>query len=417
MINLILSLLATLVFAGSELPPGLDKVPHGTEAFKAVELTLRQNLRGKHFLNPGQHAYPGPKYTSAYLWDTAFISQVWSKVDPEIGKNILEYVLHYQKEDGRVAHSVFDLYFFALPVGKNSQPPVLAWSAWRLQEREPDLKFIARIYPKLIHYHEWFRANRRHSTGLYFWADAYESGIDNSPRFSDASESVLVDTKNLLSTDVTTYVVMTLEALEKMANALGLPLDAARFAAERQDLIFLTNKMLWDERDGLYYDWNLKNAEFIRVNTIASLLPLVAGIPNAAQAERLMGHIRNPEEYNTPTPLPSVARNDPTFEKDMWRGPVWVNTAYLTLLGMDRYGYHNETVSMSKNLVRGVYATWVNCGSFYEFYDTERDDLVELHRKRGNWWKEHTLGKKPVSHFVGWTGLVNNLVWEFGKEW
>jgi hypothetical protein len=42
---------------------------------------------------------------------------------------------------------------------------------------------------------------------------------------------------------------------------------------------------------------------------------------------------------------------------------------------------------------------------------------VELRRKKGNLWKRLTLGSKPVKNFVGWSGLANTLVMEYGAEW
>jgi putative isomerase len=177
------------------------------------------------------------------------------------------------------------------------------------------------------------------------------------------------------------------------------------------------NEKLWDERDQTYYDWDYRKNDFIRVDTISNLTPMAAGIATEAQAQALMVRIMDPLIYNTRVPFPSVARNDPTFIKDMWQGPVWINMAYLGVIGVDRYGHHAEAANFAKKLVAGVYGTWMNLHDFYEYYDPDRYDIVELTRKKGNWWKELTLGKKPVNHFAGWTALANTLILEYGKDW
>jgi hypothetical protein len=107
-----------------------------------------------------------------------------------------------------------------------------------------------------------------------------------------------------------------------------------------------------------------------------------------------------------------VAIDDPAFERDMWRGPVWINTAFAVIEGMRRYGFHVEAADFAYRLCDGVYRTYGRTGRFYEFYDPTSYAIRDLYRKRGNRWKAMTLGKKPVIDFVGWTGLVNTLAIE-----
>lgn len=392
---------------GPAAPPSVRVFPQGKEAFAAVQEVLRANLHGTATT---EHPYPSPQFRGSFLWDTAFISLVWSRVDIKVSQRIIENALSFQRPDGMIPQVVLDALALPIPLAKHTQPPLLGWAAWRLQLVHPDRAFIARIYPKLVRFHEWYRANRRHPGGLYFWAAPTESGMDNSPRFDQVT-----DMRQVLSPDAASYVSMALEALLGMAKVLGKPEEAAVWDAERQELWWVVNNALWDEHDGLYYDYDLNKGGLIRTNTISSLLPLAAGIPSRKRSERLLSHILDVREYGTPMPLPSVARNDPSFEKNMWRGPVWVNASYFIIRGMHHYGYRKKALEYAKRLVGGVYATWSKEGSFYEFYDPERNDLTELHRRPGGWGV--LLGDRPASGYVGWTGLVNNLAWEYGEGW
>jgi glycogen debranching enzyme len=141
-------------------------------------------------------------------------------------------------------------------------------------------------------------------------------------------------------------------------------------------------------------------------------MPLWAGVPDEARARRLADHVLDPAAFNTLTPLPSVALNDPNFELDMWRGPVWVNTAYAVIEGLRRYGFHAAAADLAFRLCDGVFRTFGHNRRFYEFYDPSAHTVANLRRKRGNRWKAMTLGKTPVIDFVGWTGLVNTIVLE-----
>lgn len=397
--------------------PGDVVIEEGwSDAFDAVFTDLCRNLKTPDFLFRGYRAHPGPNYKGAYLWDSAFIMQVWMYWDPQMAQRLVDWILKFQTKDGMLPHAIAEIIIKPKRIHK-SQPPLLAWASWRVYERSRDKKFLKRVYPGLKRYHEWLMTDRRHPDGLFFWATPYESGIDNSPRFANRTESWMDDTTQLASVDMSSYVATSMEALANMAAVLGITEDQKRFKSQYADLKRVMNEKLWDDKDGTYYDWDYRTMNFVKIHTISNLTPMVAGIPDDFKAARLMRDIMDPARYNTLIPFPTVSRHDPKFEKDMWRGPVWVNTAYLGILGADRYGYREEAAELSYKLVKGVYETWKNTGNFYEFYDPERYDIKELTRKKGNLWKRLTIGRKPVKRLIGWTGLANTLVFEYGEEW
>lgn len=219
------------------------------------------------------------------------------------------------------------------------------------------------------------------------------------------------DTRSLAAPDFSSYVVLQLDALGAMAQRLGKDAAGRRFAAQAKTLRAGINRLLWDETDGLYYDRDAAGQP-LRVATIASLLPLWAGIPDAEQARSLVARICSPAHFGTLMPLPSVDRADARFEKDMWRGPVWLNTAYAVVQGLLRYGYVREAGELALRLCAGVYRVFEQERQVYEFYDPDQPHTRELRRKRGNWWKTLTLGAGPQRDFVGWSGLVNPLLIE-----
>jgi glycogen debranching enzyme len=382
--------------------------------FDEVHNVLCKNLRSPNRFFRGYRAHPGPPYKAAYLWDTAFISQIWMHWDPTIAQELIKYLLRFQEKNGLIHHEVFELLLIPLPVN-HTQPPLIAWASWRIYERTQSRVFLDQVYFGLKKYHEWLMKNRRHVDGLFFWNDPYESGIDNSPRFSNISESVTQDTTKQAATDLSSYMALSMESLSKMAMILGRENEAQEFDRQYAALKAQMNEKLWHKEDGIYYDWDYTKNTFIHVNTISNLTPLIAGVPTEAQAKRMMEHVMDPERYNTLIPFPSVAKNDSHYSKDMWSGPVWINMAYLGVKGIDRYGYHSEATLLAKKISYGIYSTFKNEGHIFEFYDPERYDISELQRKKGNLFKKLTLGSKPVKNFVGWSGLANTLVLEYGE--
>ncbi len=398
----------------SKIPPKpyiRIKDPIIQEGYHEIFKRLETNLNAPKGNLKHRWAMPAAIFMFCYLWDSAFISLVWKYWDQNIASEILLPLLDNQTEDGRIPHFVA---FFNK--SEKIQPPLIAWAISNLKVSNEYLKYA---YSKLKKFNEWLYQNRRLKNGLFFWKHSYESGIDNSPRFTDRSEKHKKDLTRLAVIDLNSFMVLQNQSLIKIAGKLqkhdnkdNYETDIDEFHQKNEDLVELIQKYLWDEETGLYLDYDIVSKKRIVINTIASFFPLIAEIPTENQAKRLIKHLKSPYEYNTTIPLPTVALNDKNFEKDMWRGPVWVNTAYLVIKGLEKYRRYKLSGEFAFRIIKGVFETWKNEGSFYEFYDPERYDLKELTRKKGNLYKQLTLGRKPVKNFVGWTGLVNSLLVE-----
>jgi hypothetical protein len=384
---------------------GTEHIEHG---FSIIYDVLFANLRKADHLLSIRHALPGPSFLGVYLWDSAFIAQIWRHWDRDVAYDILRSVIMLRDGD-KLQHVVAD--FVRSPF---TQPPLIAWSTARIFKEDESMGRlrIESFYQALKAYHRWLNTHRSLPSGLYFWRHPYESGVENAPRFSSRDERFLTDTRTLAAPDLSAYMVLQCEALADMATALGELQDASAFENEAQTIRDLMNQQLWHEEDGLYYDCNQQTGELIRSRTIASLIPLAAGVPNDQQARMIRDKACDASAFGSPIPFPSVALNDPDFTKDMWRGPVWVNTAYLVLEGLRRYGYTEDYGTLAWRLCDGVYRVLQEEHQVYEFYDPECYHTRELHRKKGNLWKAITLGTGPQKDFVGWTGLVNTLITE-----
>jgi neutral trehalase len=130
------------------------------------------------------------------------------------------------------------------------------------------------------------------------------------------------------------------------------------------------NDRFWDERRGLYLDYNLRSGKPIPVNTAMTFLPLFAGLATPEQARRLIdAHWLNPAEYATGAGLQycltSVSRDEPTWEpRRYWRGPIWINLNWLVAEGLRRYGY----IDLAQRLYHDSLELLRRSG-FREYYD------------------------------------------------
>jgi neutral trehalase len=357
-------------------------------AYKALFDELASNLRRPSGIVKGVYAVPGGKYQLSWLWDTAFISQIWLLMNPKVAQEIVLTHISSQLENGMIPHMFGPHY-----VSSITQPPLLAWAAWRIYQKIKNKKFLERVYPHLNRFNEYFYLERDFNKNeLFSWVHPHESGWDNSPRWDE------VDVKSLDALDLNCYLIVQMRALSRMAEVLNERSEKEKFEGRTDKLILRIREEHWDSRDEFFYD--LSPGGFIGVKTPAALLTLFAEVATKPQAKALVEHLTDPDEFWTSFPTPTVASNEPKFSLDYWRGPVWVNINYMIYLGLKSYGYDEVANKLKEKTILMVAKTYSKRKNFYEFYNPFSGDVdgLETH--------------KPTNHFVGWTGLIANLIEE-----
>ncbi len=110
-----------------------------------------------------------------------------------------------------------------------------------------------------------------------------------------------------------------------------------------------------------------------RVSTWAALSPLaLPDLPDSIARRLIEEHLLNPDEFWLPVPPPSVSVSERSFSirdrwlflRRYWRGPTWINAAWLLWMGLVRLGYSDEARVMAQRLVRAVMAEGLR-----EYYD------------------------------------------------
>ena len=102
-------------------------------------------------------------------------------------------------------------------------------------------------------------------------------------------------------------------------------------------------ELMWDEQSGQYYSRNLRTSRLVREPSIATLMPLYAGSISKKRANQLVNLLKDKKLFNTPYLIPSVPLNSSYFQElRYWQGPTWVNTNWLIVQGLERYGFKDE---------------------------------------------------------------------------
>jgi hypothetical protein len=341
-----------------------------------AERVLHQNWReGEREGMRYSYTEPSPgRYPWQWYWDSCFAAIVWRRFDRERARRELESLLEAQRPDGFVGHTIFwrqpvqlpRLLFYnvasrgALQTG-TIQPPLLAW-AWRIAVGDPAAE------PRIAAHLDWLAAHRDlEGDGLLWIVQPDESGLDASPKFEPVWErrsnghlgfALLVRRNRKLGWDARRIRDAGGPVLcETLVNTMwSLSLQAHGRPSATPALV----ERLWDERRGLFVDEAQPGSLRPRAATWASLAPLaLPDLPQEIGRRLVEEHLLNPREFLTPVAPPSVAVSDPGYEPDgghgpirrYWRGPTWVNSAWLVWLGLRRLGYEAEATRLAEGVV------------------------------------------------------------------
>jgi hypothetical protein len=361
-------------------PRGEPSAPNAIVDLSTLcERTLRASwIEGKRRGVRFAYTRPSPaRYPWQWYWDTCFAAIVWRRFDPDRSRSELKTLLRAAREDGFIGHVTFWehpvslrrlLYYNvdsrSAEMTGTIQPPLMAW-AWRIAVGDPAAE------PGIAAHHDWLRANRDlDGDGLLWLIQPDESGLDSSPKFQPVwgrrshpkrGFPLLVHRNRRLRWDARRVRDAGGPVLcEVLTNVLwGL----ARLAAGEPSLTPALIDRLWDERTGLFLDEAQPGGLRPEVSTWAAMAPLaLPDLPNPIGRRMVEEHLLDPSRYWLPVPPPSVSATEPSFEpgrgpgwkRAYWRGPTWVNAAWLLWLGLVRLGYEVPAQEMAAVLGRTV---------------------------------------------------------------
>ncbi len=340
-----------------------------------AESVLRDNWRSGE-RGDLHYAYTSPspgRYPWQWYWDSCFAAIVWRRFDRERSRAELETLLAAQRQDGFIGHTIFwDRQVSLLRLGfynvlsrkafqtETIQPPLLAW-AWSIAVGDPAQE------PRIGAQAQWLADNRDlEGDGLLWIVQPDESGLDASPKFdpvwgrraqAQILFPLLVRRNRKLGFNARRIAAAGGPVLcEVITNVLwSLSLQALGRPSATPALI----DRLWDERRGLFLDEAGPAGGRAQVSTIAALTPLaLPDLPEAIGRRLVEEHLLDPRRYWTPVPPPSVSAEEPGYQADgghalvrrYWRGPTWVNTAWLVWLGLRRLGYDEQAGALAETL-------------------------------------------------------------------
>jgi putative isomerase len=309
------------------------------------------------------------RYVGLWLWDSALHAIGLRHADVALARNQLRAMLAWQEPDGMLPDAIYDdgvVTYIDHPFpAEVTKPPILAWAAMKLHATEPDLEFLAEIYPSLVRWNAWwFTLRDDDMDGLCQYNHPYSSGLDDSPLWDYGMPVV--------APDLNTYLCLQMSALADMAGALGLDDEARTWRQHADTTARRMVDRLWDPAAGLFRAVVQADGEPVPVVTPFNLLPLWTGRLPEDILHRVIQRLTDTDAFwqasigDAPM-LPTVARNDPQFDPAaMWRGPVWANVNYFFIDALRRVGAHDLA-----SYLRDQTLALVADHGIYEYYNAE----------------------------------------------
>ena len=336
-------------------------------------------------------------------WDNFFLAYMTSLFSRDLAfANILEH-LRGATDEGFIPNDnrgngskSFD----------RSQPPVGAIMVREVFKRYPERWLLETTFDDLLVWNRWWM-KRRLNGGLLSYGSheaenpflepatqtkrtaGYESGMDDSPMYEDVPFNNEKNTLELQDVGLTSLVIADSLALVEMAEMLGRDTEADELR-ERAATLSRNMEQLWDEKTGFYLNRRTDSGQLSHRLSPTLFYPLLAGVPDAERAQRMVAdHLLNPEEFWGDWVIPSIARNDPAFEKQRyWKGAVWPPLNFLTYLSLRQGLFRNEATELASKSLTILLAEWQRQGYVSENYSaiTGTGDDQRLSSDRFHSW-------------------------------
>lgn len=348
---------------------------------------------------------------SIFQWDTIFMIMFARYADhifPAIQS--LDNFYCRQHENGYICREIIESdgsdYIF-VDRKHTINPPLFSWAEVESYRITGDKSRFKSVLPVIEKYADWLELYRKNSNtvhGLY-WQTGLGSGMDNTPR--NGSGWV----------DMSSQIVMQYRDMAFICRELGLKDKEELYLAKSKLISESINQYMWNEEDGLYYDVD-DSGNQIKYKTAAAFWPMLAGVTNTHQNEKLLDNLKDPRSFWRTVPFPSLAADENKFKAagEYWLGAVWAPINVMIIKGLDKVGedenyenpnfYKNPEVFnefaklASAKYLDAIYSVLKQTGTIWENYSSE----------------VYARGIPSAPDFVGWSGcgpiqlLIENVL-------
>jgi alpha,alpha-trehalase len=368
---------------------------------------------------PHPYVVPGGRFNEMYGWDSYFI-QVGLVRDGEIelAQNMTDNFIYQIENYGEILNAN-RTYFLS-----RSQPPFLTQMILNVYRRKHDTAWLRSTLPAIEKYYrywtnephlvketglsryydlgegpapevlsgerdeqgrthydlvrEYYRTHevtdydlgqyydkgKDQLTDLFYKGDRSmrESGFDPSDRFGPFNIDIIHYNPVCLNSLLYLMETDTAEIMKTLGRGRDAQTWLARAATRRRKV----NGLMWDDKDGLYYDYNFVNKHVRRYPFVTTFYPLWVGIADRQQAARVVSNLK---QFERAGGLQTSTRTS----GNQWDAPFgWAPMQMIAVGGLRRYGYNEEADRIAANFLSVILKEFIKHNTIVEKYDVER---------------------------------------------
>lgn len=372
------------------MPEGFDWV-----AAKSI-VTLISNWRAPE----GDLPYAGiiPSHAKDYFigfwaWDTWKTAVAMVDFTPELAKEQILSMLHFQDSLGIVADCVYA--DSSENNWRNTKPPLTTWAVDVVYRATGDREFLKKVFPRLLKYHRWWYEYRDvDGNGFCEYgatdgtrvAAAWESGMDNAVRFDEAKMLPGQGDQSSLdqeSVDLNAFLLQERRLLQSLALELGKPFEIEGVSEKEFGEYF------YDSESHYFFDRKIGGQELIQVQGSEAFVPIWTELATENQVAEMLPTLTDTHKFSTFVPFPTLAADHPKFSYDgYWRGPIWVDQSYFAISGLRKYGYSDLANRYTEQLFHNL-AGATERAPLCENYDPHTGETLQA--RHFSWTAAHLL--------------------------
>jgi len=295
--------------------------------------------------------------------------------EPELAREQVRAMLDQQDSLGMIPRAVY--HFRSGNDYRCSGLPLAAWAVWTIFDRTGDTVFVREVFPKLYGYHRWWYGNRDHDgDGLCEYGAGsndlslaiQESGEHGKARFSGAAMLQNNDrawSMDREAVDLNAFLFAEKKYLSALAGVCGDTELKTRLVMEARNLKIMMRDLMYDRKEGYFYDLMVDSAKKIPAKGLWGCMPLWAGLAHPKQAKEMVMSLVDTLQFNTYVPLPDKPLSDTL------NGPGSVNLtrACYALLGLKNFELVDEYQMLLLKLLKNARGLLHEGGPIREYYN------------------------------------------------
>lgn len=368
---------------------------------------------------PYPYVVPGGRFNEMYGWDSYFIQVgLLRDGETELAKNMADNFLYQIENYGRVLNANRTYYL------TRSQPPFLTQMVLGVYQKTHDIKWLRDAVPQIEKYYrfwtsephltketglsryydfgdgpapevisderdekgrthydrvkeyyrtseikdydlaQYYQREKGELTDLFYKGDRSmrESGFDPSNRFGPFNIDIIHYDPVCLNSLLYLMETETAQIMKTLGRAREASVWLGRADQRRRSI----NRLMWDERDGLYYDYSFVEKRVRRYPFVTTFYPLWAGIAGRKQAARVVANLHRFER-------PGGLQTSTNPSGNQWDAPFgWAPMQMIAVKGLRRYGYSKEADRLTVNFLSMILKDFLEHNTIVEKYDVLR---------------------------------------------